>query len=412
MSGEELNSAVLTETGDSLDDVKRKLFDRYSNTYRIVNYGTEFTNGFLGFWKKPYVKAHYTVERPKIETESPIVPVSTQNSFQKSREELLKKQGLDMASTMQMLALNKKIEELQATLGAKMDQISVAANAVEKHPTIAKIEELLAANEFTLSYIKNITTRIREEFSLDDLEDFDKIERHVVDMIGSSIQIAKALPHKLPHVIVIVGPTGVGKTTTVAKIAASMILRAQDKKQPRPDIRMLTIDRMRVGAEAQLRNYGEALGVPVDAAETAKGVREVFEENKDSLDALLIDTSGFSPNDHENIGRMRDLLDIPDLHPDVYLAVDASKKAHDIESIIRNYELFNFNSVIITKCDETTAYGNVLSVLSEKGKKISFITDGQVASRHFERASVVKFLTRLNDFTIDRLHIEDTFPEE
>ena len=175
---------------------------------------------------------------------------------------------------------------------------------------------------------------------------------------------------------------------------------------------MITIDHMRVGAEEQLRRFGEIMNIAVDKASTTDDVYKIFEDNKDALDALIIDTSGYSPNDYENIGKMRALLDVPGLHPDVYLTVTASTKARDLVSIIQNYEPFNFGSVIVTKCDESSAYGNILSVLSEKHKAIAYITDGQKVPRNIERASTVYFLTRLHDFKIDRIHIEDTFAEE
>ena len=210
----------------------------------------------------------------------------------------------------------------------------------------------------------------------------------------------------------IVGPTGVGKTTTIAKMAANLILTAKRAGKPLPEIRMVTLDHTRVGAEEQLRRYGEMMNVEVDKAETPDDVKKIFEMYRKSLDALIIDTSGYSPNDYENIAKLRLLLNVDGLHPDVYLAFMAGTKARDLMTILNNYETFDYNSVIITKCDESSTYGNVISVLAEKNKKISYITDGQQAAKNFEKASVVKFLTRLNDFTIDRVHIDDMFPEE
>ena len=109
---------------------------------------------------------------------------------------------------------------------------------------------------------------------------------------------------------------------------------------------------------------------------------------------------------------MRALLDVPGLRPDVYLTFSAEKKARDLEKIILNYESFNFDSVIITKCDETTCYGNVLSVLAEKNKSIAYITDGQKVPRDIKRATVVNFLKNLEGFDINRFHIDERFPED
>ena len=100
------------------------------------------------------------------------------------------------------------------------------------------------------------------------------------------------------------------------------------------------------------------------------------------------------------------------MHPDVYLAVAASTKARDLKNIMQNYEPFGYTSVIVTKCDETTRLGNIISVLNEKRKSISYWTDGQVISRNIQRAGVVDFLIRLAGFTVDRIHIEEKFGEK
>ena len=123
----------------------------------------------------------------------------------------------------------------------------------------------------------------------------------------------------------------------------------------------------------------------------------------------MIDTSGYSPNDYENIGKMRTVLDVPGLQAEVYLAITASTKAKDLETILRNYEPFNFKSVIITKLDETSTYGNVLSVLSEKNKAISWVTDGQYVLHYIKRAHPIRFLRYLEGFHSDMAHLESKF---
>ena len=176
---------------------------------------------------------------------------------------------------------------------------------------------------------------------------------------------------------------------------------------------MITIDHTRVGAEEQLRRFGDILMIDVYKAESSDDVKKIFEEYKDKLDVLFIDTPGYSPNDSENIGKMRKVLEVKGIHPDVYLTFSAATKARDLMSIIRNYENCNYNSVIITKWDETSAIGNVISVLSKKEKSVSFITDGQQVPRKIENASVLRFLTFLDDFDkVDRAYIDEKFPED
>lgn len=392
-------------TGKDYEDCQQKLFATYGHNFTILGKRPQFKPGFLGFGQKEYWEVRYSVG-----TVSQIA--SEQETFKKNRDEIINKATASVTQTMQIASLDKKLEEIQKTMAKKLEEIATATNAGDKPVSIQKIEDLLQENEFTFSYINKITTRLRSELSVEELDDFDFVQNKVVDWIGESIKIAPKEIHKYPHVIILVGPTGVGKTTTIAKLAGTMILEARNNEEAQPKIRMITIDHTRVGAEEQLRRYGDLLGSNVDKAESAEDVKKIYESYKDDIDVLFIDTPGYSPNDSENIGKMRKMLEFKGRSPDVYLTFTASAKARDMISIIQNYEPFNFSSVIITKWDETSAIGNVISVLSEKGKTVSYITDGQQVPKKIERATIQKFLLNLNEFTINREHIDEKFAEE
>ena len=109
---------------------------------------------------------------------------------------------------------------------------------------------------------------------------------------------------------------------------------------------------------------------------------------------------------------MKNILSVDNLNPDVYLSVCATTKASDLNNIFRNYEPFGYNSIIVTKWDETTQIGNVISVLYDKHKTVSYITDGQHVPANIRKASVIDFLVSLKGFNIDRSHIEDKFGEK
>lgn len=395
---------IQTIIGKDFEDCKQKLFKTYGHNYDIRGQRPVLKPGFFGFGQKELYEVRFTIGQKK--------PVSPQEAFQKNRDEILNKNGVSVTQTIQIATLDKKLEEYQKTLAKKLEEIATATNAGDKPLSIQKIEDLLQENEFTFSYINKITTRLRSELSVEELDDFEFVQGKVVDWIGESIKIAPKVMHKYPHVIILVGPTGVGKTTTIAKIAGTMILEARNAEEVPPKIRMITIDHTRVGAEEQLRRYGDLLGTNVDKAESAEDVKKIYESYKNDIDILFIDTPGYSPNDSENIGKMRKMLEVKGIHPDVYLTFTASAKARDMNSIIQNYEPFNFSSVIITKWDETSAIGNVISVLAEKNKAVSYITDGQQVPRKIERATTQKFLLNLNDFSINREHIDEKFAEE
>ena len=407
MLADQKKQELLYLTADTMDDCREQLGKLYGSDYEIMDRKNTTQNyGPLGLFKKPGVKVTYVVNR---RSEKASVYESDEETQRLIREEILARAtGGKTKTEIQISEINNKVNEIAAAM-----QKIPRSSGEERIESIDRIEEMLDDNEFTRDFINGITARLKREFSLDDLNDFHKVERQVVDWIGESIEIAKPKTHRPPRVIVIVGPTGVGKTTTIGKLAAqNVIIRKKTPDMPPLNITMITIDKTRIGAEKQLQTFGEVLDLPVQKAENADDLKNIFESIKGDYDVIYIDTSGYSPNDSENIARLKSTLSVDGLHPDVYLAVTASTKASDLKNIMQNYEPFGYTSVIVTKCDETTRLGNIISVLNEKRKSISYWTDGQVISRNSQRAGVVDFLIRLAGFTVDRIHIEEKFGEK
>ena len=416
-SAERRDVPVLKMTGRTLDECREKLFEKFNNEYTICGKRTMLKGGFFGIGQKEVVEVSYTVDREDDVSKSAAAHTTRLSArdgtdaldaaaaFNKTKDELLRAAQMTAFNT----ALNARMTQMEENFSKQLKSISFAAS--EKHPSIKKIESLLEENEFTFSYINEITEKLQSNFTLDALDDFKAVERKVVDWIGKTISIAPEKIQRPPHVVVIVGPTGVGKTTTLVKLATRMVSEAKREERRIPSFAFITTDTMRVGAYEQLASYSNIFETELEKAETVEDLKKLYDEKRENLDAIFIDTSGYSPNDTENIGKMKAVLDVRGMKPDIYLAVAASTKAKDLANIMQNYEQFGYNSVIVTKCDESKQYGNVISVLHEKNKKISYIADGQKVVRDIHRADVVQFLIRLSGFDVDRVHIEDEFGE-
>ena len=406
------SGSILTIEGNTLEECKRKLYEKYGNDYNIIERKSMIKpSGFLWLKQKEIQQVSYTVNHKRSyqnEVYSEKDRKSEEAELERNKQAILQSQS-NMMITKTLSTLTNQMQEMTRQISSMNNNITTVSNDV--HPTIKKIEELLEQNEFTLSYTRMIEDKIKAQFSLAELDDFNHVERYVVDWIGESIKIAPEGVFRPPHVVIIIGPTGVGKTTTLAKLAANTILDAKEKKLPRPQLCIFTIDSMRVGALEQLSRFGDAMEQKVLKAETADDVREIYEEYKEHVDYIFVDTGGYSPNDATHIAMMKNVLDV-NMNPDVYLSITASTKASDLQNILRNYEPLGYDSIIITKCDESKQLGNVISVLWEKQKSISYMTDGQRVPRNIRKANVVDILKSLSGFNIDRVYIENKFGEK
>ncbi len=446
--------------GSSLEDVKEKLFQEYGIDYEILDYKTVIKPGLFHLNEHEVYRVQYVVkdnqfdDLPQKQTrvssapasrstslsagniktplssigggrgaEAPLYsnpsatvrqpqPVSTSPSvdnFATSQKELLASLGgSDAVTQVKLNAMAKKLDSMAAMLS----KVSESAAVKDEHAILVKIASLLEQNEFSQSYIEEIKEKIRGEFKLEELDDEQLVMDQVVDWIGEDISVAPRFPgKKKPHVIIVVGPTGVGKTTTIAKMAAEIKMAGKDKDR-NPIIHMITTDTIRVAAKEQIERYAEVMELNVDKVDTKEDLEKLlglYSGSRGSGDFVFIDTSGFSPNDYDHISKLQDMLDVRNLKADIYLAVSATTKSRDLDKIFKNYEAFGFRSVIVTKCDETTTYGNVLSILHEKRKSVSWITVGQEILHTLERADPVYFLRNLDGFDVDKDHLIKKF---
>ncbi|NLA57326.1 MAG: flagellar biosynthesis protein FlhF [Firmicutes bacterium] len=177
------------------------------------------------------------------------------------------------------------------------------------------------------------------------------------------------LSSSTPKVAALIGPTGVGKTTTLAKIAANYSLIAG------ADVGLITLDTYRIAAAEQLRVYSQIIGIPLRVATRPEEIEEAIQSWSDK-DLILIDTAGSSPRDDERLEEMEAVLASID-GIERHLVFSATTSYRDLASMIRRFSDVGFDRLIATKLDETTCHGSLLTAYALARRPFSFLTDGQ-----------------------------------
>lgn len=253
-----------------------------------------------------------------------------------------------------------------------------------------------------LLYNTMIENEIHERFAnaiIDDLEKTRKSDTPIDYLLANIYQkmilkFGKPEPitpaEKNPKVIFFIGPTGVGKTTTIAKIASKFQVNHQKK------VALLTTDTYRIAAAEQLRTYANILDVPFRVIYTVEEIEMAYRDFKD-YDYILVDTAGHSHQNEEQKQVLEEFLatDNESLEKEVYLVLSATTKYRDLISIADAYSDITPYKLIFTKLDETLTTGNLFNLRMHTGAAMSYVTCGQNVPddiEHFNPQSTVKQL--------------------
>lgn len=206
-------------------------------------------------------------------------------------------------------------------------------------------------------------------------------------------------------VISLLGPTGVGKTTTIAKLAARFAL-----KHGRRGVTLITTDNYRIGAHEQLRSYGRILGIPVHVASDSDELKNLLKEaqgKSSDSNLTLIDTAGVCQKDIR-LAEHITALDIDGMDIKNYLVLSATGQMNLQNEVIRAFSKADLHGCIVTKIDEAASLGEVLSVLIQHELPVSFVCDGQKVPDDLHRArgkllvkEAVKLMRSLNESLSD-----------
>jgi flagellar biosynthesis protein FlhF len=269
---------------------------------------------------------------------------------------------------------DKLSEQVQALTG----MVEKLVRSQESKAAPAVPEELfesylsLVQQEVAEDIAGDLIQKVKSQLTGDQLRDKALINAKLRDFISGMIPTSiTTIPPAdgRPHVIALVGPTGVGKTTTIAKLAANIKLR-QNRR-----VGLITLDTYRIAAVEQLRTYAQIIGVPLrvvmDPSELPGAIDEMG-----GRDAVLIDTAGRSPNDTERLWQLKQFLQAA--RPDeVHLVLSTTANPNNIENAMERFSPLGVDRLILTKLDEAVSFGMVLSVVRRMNVALSFVTTGQ-----------------------------------
>ncbi|MBW9151927.1 flagellar biosynthesis protein FlhF [Clostridium estertheticum] len=222
------------------------------------------------------------------------------------------------------------------------------------------IEKILFDNDVDSENIENIMMKIKNNKT--EKPDLEKLKIILKEMI----HITKS---KLQGRIVLVGPTGVGKTTTIAKLAGKLAL-AEGKK-----VGLITVDTYRIGAVEQLKAYADIMNLPFKVVYNMNDMDKAI-ESMSECEVVLIDTTGRSSKNKMQIAELRTFVEKADTK-NIHLVLSSTTKNRDMKYIIEGYRILNYNSIIVTKLDETATYGSILNILETAKIPLSFVSIGQ-----------------------------------
>lgn len=304
------------------------------------------TGGFFGLFAKKKIEVIAAVEerQKKVKARTPAAKQVVQQ---------------DQALLSEIRDLKKELKLIQKQSRKNDNAIFEVSQILQKHelhPTlIDRINENLM-KRYEQQQMRSIPFDVQKKW----------VSEYLTELLNSrkigGFQYEKRLLN-------IIGPTGVGKTTTIAKIAAKAVLKDNKK------VAFITTDTYRIAAIDQLKTYAELLNVPVEVAYNLHDFKEANEKFR-HFDLVIIDTAGRNFRDKQYVEQLKNIIDFNE-EMETYLVLSLTSKYEDMREIIQRFNQFPIEKVIFTKKDETSSYGAIINVMDEFSLGLAYITDGQ-----------------------------------
>jgi len=359
----------------------------------VLSVKTLKQRGIFRFFKKDIVEITAALEEKDfVQNISQNKPgFKKNNGFYNTSINILADEKLD--AVPESTVLEEKLDSLHNLLRNQLDKEADFEKAINE-VTYSKQEEKKVVREkennnfkfLQLIYTKLIDNDVDEKYAnmiISEIEGSLKKESNIDSLLAGVYQkiilkLGEPKPivlGKKPKVVFFIGPTGVGKTTTIAKIASTFKLEHQTK------VAFITADTYRIAAVEQLNTYASIIDCPVDVVYSADEIEDCL-KLYESYDLILVDTAGRTHKSDEQMAEIVDLLkkvsDVQDIYDiEIFLTLSVTTKYKDLVRITEAYKDIEGYKIIFTKLDETCCLGNILNLKLLTNAPLSYTTSGQ-----------------------------------
>jgi|GEM_PF-495256 len=348
-----------------------------------------------------------------IQVATPVAAETTHHAVTTSLPEVPPTQGPSADDTSELEALRREVACLKSVVSAMGDQNTETEESADLdsilNPLQAQIIELRALLEkagtdtenpasrqlreklmeigLAESYAHDLSERVLRAIPGGTVEDGDVMSL-VGQMIGDDLPVrpAKWVPGARRRVMAFVGPTGVGKTTTIVKIASQAVMSGLK-------VGLVTVDTFRMGAVEQLAKYAEVLDAPLQVIKNPDAMPATLDSMTD-CDLVLVDTNGRNPRVSEHVSSLKTYFPAG-WGGEIVLTVACNTRERDLFEVIDGFAPMGYDRVCVTKTDETSASGTIYTITRRAGRPLTWITDGPGVPDDIEDADAVTISQRV-----------------